>query len=286
MRSRNPVFGGRRSPFGPATAPPPSSQQLNDMYNSPAYGQQQPGYGQAGYGDPYARPGYAPPGGGLAGTRAMTLDDVLIKTTFTLLVLVAAGAAAWVLNLGIGVAVIAMIGALVLGLIASFKQSTNPALILSYAALEGVALGVISHIFNTAFNGIVTQAVLGTVFIFAVMLGLYSIRAIRVTPTFTKVVVGAAIAGVALMVVNMIVGIFVDGGIGIRTDSPLGWGFSIIMILVGAFFLALDFKQIEDGVRAGVPEKFAWQCAFGLTLTLVWIYLEVLRFLSYFASSD
>lgn len=285
MRSRNPVFGGRRSPFGPATAPPPSSSQLNDMYNAPAYGQQPQGYGQAGYGDPYAQPGYGQPGG-LAGTRAMTLDDVLIKTVTTLGVLVAAGAAAWWLNLGYPVAIVAVIGALVLGLIASFKQSTNPALILSYAALEGVALGIISHVFNNFFDGIVTQAVLGTVFIFAVMLGLYSIRAIRVTPMFTKVVVGAAIAGVALMVVNLIVGMFVDGGIGIRTDSPTGWIFSVIMILVGAFFLALDFKQIEDGVRAGVPAKFAWQCAFGLTLTLVWIYLEVLRFISYFASSD
>jgi uncharacterized YccA/Bax inhibitor family protein len=113
----------------------------------------------------------------------------------------------------------------------------------------------------------------------------YSLRIIRVTPKFTKFVVAAGFGALGLILVNWIVGIFVTGGLGLRTDSPLGWIFSVGMILLGCFFLLLDFDQIETGVRAGVPERYSWLMAFGLTVTLVWIYLEILRFISYFADN-
>lgn len=176
--------------------------------------------------------------------------------------------------------------ALVLGLIASFKQSTSPALILGYAVFEGVFLGAISSVFNQIWPGIVLQAVIGTMMAFAGMLVVYSLRIIRVTPKFVRFVLAASIAAIGLLLINMIAGFFVSGGLGFRTDSPLGIGISALMILLGCFFLLLDFDAIEQGVKGGAPEKFAWQCVFGLTLSLVWIYLEVLRFISYFSGDD
>ncbi|PRY01865.1 Bax inhibitor-1/YccA family protein [Allonocardiopsis opalescens] len=292
MRSRNPIL---KRGFGAGAAP--SHQQLNDMYNRPAYGQQYP---QQGYGQPYpqTQPGYGqpmPPGYGPAHPtqtgRTLTYDDVVVKSFITLGVLVLGAAFGWMatqLNPGLGtmLMIVGAIGGLVFGLWASFKSQPSPVLTLLYAAFQGTALGVISLLFNSVFNGIVTQAVLGTIFAFGAMLALYSFRVIRVTPMFTKVVIGAAVGALALVLVNLLVGFFVPGGLGLRTDSPLGWIFSIVMILIGCFFLCLDFKDIEDGVNYGAPRNFAWKCALGLTLTLVWIYLEVLRLLSYFQGGD
>jgi uncharacterized YccA/Bax inhibitor family protein len=262
MESKNPVFArSRRTTTQWGASPSPGD--LQRMYNSPSYAPQAP---------PVSRP--------------MTMDDVVARGFMTLGVLVVAAAASWYLDVPVGVAVGAAVVALVLGLIASFKSSTNPALILGYALFEGVFLGVISRVYENFFNGIVLQAVIGTALAFGAVLTVYALRVVRVTPKFTRYVVAAAIAAVGLVVVNLVVGIFVDGGLGLRTDSPIGWIFSAAMILLGCFFLLLDFNAVEEGIRQGAPEKFAWQCAFGLTLTLVWIYLEVLRFISYFTSSD
>ncbi|MEV0591671.1 Bax inhibitor-1/YccA family protein [Nonomuraea cavernae] len=263
MESKNPVFNRSRQQPGAWAPPAPTPDQLQHMYDSPSYA-------------PPAGPAY----------RTMTIDDVVVRGFMTLGTLIAAAAAAWYFQVPMAVAVGAAIVALVLGLIASFKQSTSPALILAYAAFQGVFLGAISSLFESFFNGIVLQAILGTAFAFGGVLAVYSLRIVRVTPKLTKFVIAAAIAAIGLMVVNLLVGFFVDGGIGIRTDSPLGWIFSIAMILLGCFFLLLDFDAVEQGVKQGAPEKFAWQCAFGLTLSLVWIYLEVLRFISYFSGND
>ncbi|SDI83629.1 Bax inhibitor-1/YccA family protein [Nonomuraea jiangxiensis] len=263
MESKNPVFSRSRQQAGGWAAPAPSPAQLQNMYDAPSY---------------------APPTG--PAYRTMTLDDVVVRGFLTLGTLVVAAAGAWILDVPPMFAIGAAIVALILGLIASFTQSTNPALILGYALFEGVFLGKISSVFEGTVSGIVLQAVLGTAFAFGAVLTVYSLRIIRVTPKLVKYGIAAAISVIGLLLVNMLVGLFNDGGLGLRTDSPIGWIFSIIMILVGCFFLLLDFDSIEQGVRQGAPEKFAWQCAFGLTLSLVWIYLEVLRFISYFTSSD
>ncbi|MFC4008297.1 Bax inhibitor-1/YccA family protein [Nonomuraea purpurea] len=263
MESKNPVFSRSRQQAGGWAGPTPSPDQLQNMYDSPSYA-------------PPSRPAQ----------RTMTLDDVVVRGFLTLGALVVAAAAAWILNVPPMIAIGAAIVALVLGLIASFTQSTNPALILAYAVFQGVFLGKISSVFEGMISGIVLQAVLGTAFAFGAVLTVYSLRIIRVTPKLVKFGLAAGIAAIGLLLVNMIVGLFNDGGLGLRTDSPIGWAFSIVMILIGCFFLLLDFDSIEQGVKQGAPEKFAWQCAFGLTLSLVWIYLEVLRFVSYFSSSD
>ncbi|NUP63221.1 MAG: Bax inhibitor-1/YccA family protein [Nonomuraea sp.] len=263
MESKNPVFSKTRQQHAGWAGPAPSPDTLRNMYDAPSYA-------------PPAPPAH----------RAMTLDDVVVKSFLTLGALVVAAAAAWVLNVPPAVAIGAAVVALILGLIASFTQSTNPALILGYAVFEGVFLGKISQVFEGNIRGIVLQAVLGTAFAFGAVLTVYALRVIRVTPKLVRYGIAAAIAAVGLILVNFIVGIFNGVGLGLRSDSPIGWVFSIAMILIGCFFLLLDFDSIEQGVRQGAPEKFAWQCAFGLTLSLVWIYLEVLRFISYFTGDD
>jgi uncharacterized YccA/Bax inhibitor family protein len=173
----------------------------------------------------------------------------------------------------------------VLALVISFKQSTNPALILSYAAAEGLFLGGISRLFNNAYGGgIVIQAVVGTAGVFAGMLVVYKTGAIRVTPKFTRWLLGALIGVVALSLVNLVASLFTPGGLGLRdAQSPgLAIAFSLLCIGVAAFTFLLDFDMIDKGIRQGAPERFAWYAAFGLTVTLVWLYLEILRLLSYF----
>ena len=260
VQSNNPVlgrgFGQGQQHASWNTPPAPSAGDLNDMYNRPAYTPQ---------------------------ARFMTLDDVVLRTAATLGTVVVVGALAWIFKLDS----LALVGALVgfvLALVISFKQSTNPALILSYAAAEGLFLGGISRLFNNAYGGgIVIQAVVGTAGVFAGMLVVYKTGAIRVTPKFTRWLLGALIGVVALSLVNLVASLFTPGGLGLRSaENPaIAIGFSLLCIGIAAFTFLLDFDMIDKGIRQGAPERFAWYAAFGLTVTLVWLYLEILRLLSY-----
>ena len=261
MESRNPAFRKMGEQAGREYTPSP--QQLQDMYNQPAYA-------------PPVQPG----------VRTMTSDDVVVKGFLSLGTLTLTGAVAWVVDLGMGVALVSALIGLGIGLYLSFSGKASAALTLTYAAFYGVAVGTISHMYNDFYNGIVFQAVIGTALAFGAMLAVYSLRIIRVTPKFTKFVVAAGLALVGLMLVNLVAGLFTDGGIGIRENGALGIVFSVVAILVGCFFLMLDFDMVEKGVQAGLPEKYSWACAFALTSTLVWIYLEVLRLLAILNSSD
>jgi uncharacterized YccA/Bax inhibitor family protein len=177
------------------------------------------------------------------------------------------------IGLGIAFGLLAM----VLALVQSFRRQPSPALIMSYAVAEGFFLGVISSAINAAAPGAAMQAVLGTMAVFAGVLFMYKQRIIRVTARFTRFVIAAAIGFVLLSAVNLLVAVIGDGnGLGLR-DGGLGILFGIAGVVLGACFLALDFKMVEDGVAYGAPEKESWLAAFGLTLTLVWIYLEFLR---------
>ncbi|MFD3947814.1 Bax inhibitor-1/YccA family protein [Streptomyces sp. NPDC058579] len=220
----------------------------------------------------------------------MTIDDVVSRTAMTLGTVVVTAALAWFLlpvdeaNLGksYGIAIGAALVAFVLAMVQSFKRKASPALILAYAAFEGVFLGVISATVSTYISpGVVAQAVLGTMAVFAGVLIAYKMRWIRVTRRFYGFVMAAAIGFILLMAVNALFSLF-DGagdGLGFRSGG-LGILFGVIGIILGACFLALDFKQVEDGVTYGAPREESWLAAFGLTLTLVWIYLEMLRLLS------
>lgn len=233
--------------------------------------------------DSSQRGGYpgAPPASAESDRRPMTIDDVVTNTGITLGVLAVAGAVTWMADLAWLALPAALVG-FVLALVISFKQLTSPALILTYAAVEGIFLGGISQLFNDRFSGIVIQAVVGTAGVFGGMLVVYKTGAVRVTPKLTKWIVGALIGVVALMLVNLIASFFVAGGLGLRDGGALAIIFSLVCIGIAAFVFLLDFDRADQAMRAGVPARFSWYIAFGLTVTLVWLYLEILRLLSYF----
>lgn len=224
----------------------------------------------------------APPARADSDRRPMTIDDVVTKTGITLGVLAVTGALTWASG-AYALAFPAALVGFVLALVISFTQRANPALVLSYAAAEGVFLGGVSGLFNDRFSGIVIQAVVGTAGVFGGMLVVYRTGAIRVTPKLTRWIVGAMIGVFALMLVNLLAAIIGGGdGFGLRSPTPLGIVFSLVCIGIAAFSFLLDFDMADQAIRAGVPAKFAWYIAFGLTVTLVWLYLEILRLLSYF----
>jgi len=273
MPSSNPAF----SRFGGAG----NGQQYAGWGNQPQqYGA--PGqYGAPAPHDPYAAPSpYA-----ATTTRYLTMDDVVAKTGISFLVTVLAAAAVWALpgQAAWGLALPAVVVAFVLGLVISFKQIANPAATLTYGALYGVALGAISEAFNTIYPGIVMQALIGTFGVFAGMLIVYKTGAIRVTPKLTRWVLAAGIGVLVLMLVNILAAWIGGGvGLGLRSGGPMAIGFSLLVIGVAAFFLLLDFDMADEAIRRGAPAKFAWYIAFGLLVTVVWLYLEILRLLSYF----
>ncbi|WP_329251129.1 Bax inhibitor-1/YccA family protein [Streptomyces sp. NBC_01478] len=295
MRSRNPVFSRRgfsrdNGYAGFNTAP---------QAGGPAVGTQ--GNPYAG-GNPYAQNPYAQqdlqqgaPPQAPATTGRMTMDDVVQRTGATLGTLIVTAALAWALlpvddahinrsyGIGIGAALVAM----VLAFVQSFKRKPVPALILSYAALEGVFLGVVSSVVdNRIASGAAMQAVIGTMAVFAGVLIAYRAGWIRVNRRFYGFVMAAALGFILLMAVNLLFAVFGGGdGLGFRS-GPLGIFFGVVGIILGACFLALDFKQVEDGIAYGAPKEEAWLAAFGLTLTLVWIYMEFLRIIAILNSND
>lgn len=237
----------------------------------------------AGYSEAWPRYGAAPP----AAARPMTVDDVVTKTSITLAVLVATGAATYFSGMW-GLALPAALIGFVLALVIIFKKVISPPLILTYAAVEGVFLGGISGALGTqaqrltGSSSLVLEAITGTVLVFAGMLVVYRTGAIKVTPRFTKWLTGALIGAVGLMLVNLIAGFFTHGyGLGLRAGGPLAILFSLVCIAIAAFSFLLDFDAADEAIRSGAPEKTAWYIAFGLTVTLVWLYLEILRLLSY-----
>ncbi|ATZ26340.1 Bax inhibitor-1/YccA family protein [Streptomyces lavendulae] len=227
--------------------------------------------------------------------NAMTIDDVVSRTAMTLGTLIVTATLAWItlpvdpanVNKSYGFAVGAALVAFVLAMIQNFKRKPSPALILGYAAFEGVFLGVISMVTSTYISpGVVVQAVLGTMCVFAAVLFAYKMRWIRVTRRFTGFVMAAALGFVLLMLANTLFAVFGGGdGLGFRSGG-LGIVFGLLGVVLGACFLAMDFKQVEDGVTYGAPREESWLAAFGLTLTLVWIYLELLRLFQILSGDD
>ena len=272
MPSSNPAF----SRFGGAG----NGQQQNAGWGNQPQQYGAPGqYGAPAPHDPYSAPSpYA-----ATTTRYLTMDDVVAKTGISFLVTVLAAAAVWALpgQAAWGLAIPAVLVAFVLGLVISFKQIANPVATLAYGALYGAALGAISEAFNMIYEGIVMQALIGTFGVFAGMLVVYKTGAIRVTPKLTRWIVGAMIGVLVLMLVNLVAGLF-GADLGLRDGGPIAIIFSLVVIGVAAFSLLLDFDMADEAIRRGVAPKFAWYIAFGLLVTVVWLYLEILRLLSYF----
>ena len=277
MRSSNPVFSRRGFSRGNGAA---GFQTAQPMAGNPYAG------------NPYAQPQTAAPYGVPQApqqptTGRMTMDDVVARTGMTVGLVVVMAAVAWITDLALGLAVGAGLVAMVLGFVQAFKRKASPALILAYAAFEGLFLGALSNFVDSyVANGAAMQAVLGTMAVFAAVLVMYKTRIIRVTQRFYRFVMAAAIGFVVLMGINLLFAVFGGGdGLGFRSGG-MGILFGVIGICLGALFLALDFKQVEDGVAYGAPREESWLAAFGLTMTLVWIYMEFLRLIAILQGND
>ncbi|MUL42277.1 bax inhibitor 1 like family protein [Streptomonospora sp. PA3] len=285
MRSSNPVLkrAMRSGQAGYGQAPYGQGAPYQAGYAQP-YGPSP----QAGYG--YPQPGYAPQAP--AAADRLTIDDVVVRTAMTLGLVVLTAVPTYFLAvsgnpLGFGLALVGALGGLVLGLVIAFRQSTNPVLILLYGALEGLLVGGLSGVFEmslmaqngTAMGSLVTQAVFGTLFAAGSVLAVYRLRIIRVTNTFVKVVTAAALGLLVLLLANFVAALFIPGGFGLREPSLLGLGISLLAVTLAAAMLMIEFRQVEDALNMGLPRRYSWQLAFGLTVTLVWLYIEILRLL-------
>ncbi|MET8996304.1 Bax inhibitor-1/YccA family protein [Amycolatopsis sp. Hca4] len=272
--SSNPAF--RNLPGG--------GTQTYGQYGPPV-GFNQPQGGVPGYG-----PGRAASG---EGDRPMTVDDVVVKTGMSLGVALLVGVvtAIWaqvqITETGRlpGALIGAMLGGLVVGLVISlviiFKQKPSGALTLTYSAAEGLFLGALSGVFEAIYPGIALQAIIGTAGVFIGMLVVYKTGAVKVTPKLTKWIVGATV-GVAILMLFNLISTFAFGFNPLRGGGTIAILFSLLCIGIAAFSFLLDFDQADRMIREGMPSKWAWYTAFGLMTTLVWLYLEILRLLSYF----
>lgn len=279
MQSNNPVF--RRS----------------EEFNRSGAGAYQ-GFGQQQYGQPgQPYPGYGQPGQPVptptTGQGRMTIDSVVQSTAITLGVTILVAAATWVLTPGLDEArageslgtlyAAAVIGgglAFVLSLVNSFKRVISPALVLAFAAAEGLALGALSKSFDMVFDGgIVIQAVIGTFAAFGGTLAAYKFFDIKVGNKFRTFVIAAMFGMVALSLLEVVLGLFTSG-LGLFELGAVGLLFSIAGLVLGVFMLILDFDFVEQGVRNGLPERESWRASFGLLVSLVWIYTNLLRILA------
>ncbi len=278
--TRIPALNGR----GAQGYPPPPTPPTGAPYGPPAggidYTKRQ---------DPLEA-GFDRPDAGPRDTGRMTVDDVIMRTGIMLAVVFGAAALTWVSGLA-ALAFPAAIVGLVLGLVITFKQITNPAAILAYAAVEGVFLGGLSKIVadSVGFNGgdggaVVVQALVGTAGVAALMLFLYKSGRIRVTPQFQKMVIAATLGFFVLIMANLVFSLF-SGGPGLR-GGTLGILVGVVAIGLASMNLVLDFDLIEKAARQGVPERYGWLAAFGLVVTLVWLYVEILRLLAIFSGRD
>jgi uncharacterized YccA/Bax inhibitor family protein len=234
---------------------------------------------------------YGAPAATTRDTGRLTYDDVIIKTGGLLALLVVVAAATW--NVAPGLWPIGAIAGLVLGLVNAFKKNPSPLLITLYTVAQGVFLGGISLAFQSmTFDGqsvqpIVLQAVVATFATFGAALFLFKSGRVRVTPKFTRWLLIAMVGYLAYSLVNVVMMFFVSSdGFGPLRNGWVGVLAGLFAVGLAAASLIMDFDAIKRGVEQGVPAKFAWSAAFGLIVTLVWLYLEILRILAILQGRD
>jgi len=233
---------------------------------------------------------YARPSAGAAETDRMTYEDTIVKTVVAFGFLVVGAAVGWFVPI---LMIPAAIAGFVLALVNIFKKKTSPALVLSYAAAQGVFIGGLTMFFESQYSGIAVQAVLATFTVVGVTLALFANGKIRASKRATKIFLIAMVGYAAFSLINfglMIFGV-PDQAFGLRTFEPipgvpLGAILGVLVILMAAYSLVLDFDGIQQGVRNGAPRSFAWRAAFGIILTVVWLYMEILRLIAILRGSN
>lgn len=216
-------------------------------------------------------------------TEKMTIDGTLAKVGLAFVVLLAAAAWGWILFPHFGPTIpvwtlwVGIVATLVVGIVAAFKA--NFFTVMLYAVLEGAYLGIISRLFETAYDGIVTQAIILTG---AIALGayvLYAARIIKVTKKFYSIVLIATVGVLIYLVAELILSLIIPGFANIVFSGPAGIIIAAIIVLIAALNLFLDFNTIETGAEQGLSKKAEWYAAFGLLVTLIWLYVSILRLL-------
>jgi uncharacterized YccA/Bax inhibitor family protein len=256
--STNPAFNGKGVP----TIPTPTAEQLQTQFELPSAP------------DP-------------AAAAPMTVDGTVRTTLGTFAVLLLGAAVGWVTLtlvpfLFIGAAIVGF----VLALVNIFKKEPSPALILAYAAAQGVFLGGISLMFESQWSGIVAQAVIGTLAVVGVTLALFASGKVRASKRATKIFMIAMIGYLVFSLVNLVLmwtGV-APGAFGLRSQEifgiPLGLIIGVLVVIMAAYSLVLDFDSIQQGVRNGAPRQYGWLGGFGIMVTVVWLYLEILRIIA------
>jgi uncharacterized YccA/Bax inhibitor family protein len=290
MQSNNPIFR-RSEEFNRGGA---------NLYGNQTYsgnGAPVAGYGQTT--DP-SQWGVGTPGDtqrAPATTGPMTIDTVVQKTAITIGVVILTAMATWILtpditsdnadtvNLGplLAAVTIGSLGAFALSMVNSFKRVVSPALVIAFAALEGVALGALSKFFNAFYEGnVVMGAVIGTFAAFAGTLAAYKFFNIQVGAKFRMFVIAAVFGMIGLSLMELLLSAF-DAQIGLFGVSGLGMVTAVAGLVLGVFMLILDFDFVEQGIANGLPERESWRAAFAMTVSLVWIYTNLLRILAFFS---
>lgn len=228
----------------------------------------------------------AKPQHGFNQSNAMDLNDVIVRTLATFGVVLITGGIAWAMQSMLLGLISALVG-LGLGIANSVKKEPSPPLILAYAAFEGFFLGSISVFLEQLYPGIVVQAVLATLSVFGAVLFLFTSAKVRATPKLRKFFLIAIVGYLIFSVINFFLSVFniIDSPWGVLSSAhimgiPLGIFIGIFAVVLASISLIIDFTDIEDGVRAGLPEKMAWYFAFALTVTIVWLYVEMLRLIA------
>lgn len=267
-------------------------QQSQPQYGQAQYGQQgygQAQYGQQAYGQPqytdysaptYSDPTYSEP---IPAGERLTMNDVLVKTAINLGLVVVGAVVAWSVPM---LMFLGLLGGLVLGLVNSFKQKVSPVLVMAYALMEGMMLGGLSAIVNLRYPGTAIQAVLATIVVAGVTLALFTNGKIRTTPKLNKIFMIGALSYLGYGLVSMLTaGLF---GFSLNSMSiggiPLGLPIALIAVAMATYSLLIDYTTTAEAVDAGLPQSESWRLAFGLTASLVWLYVEILRVLMYLAS--
>ena len=226
----------------------------------------------------YSRPSATP-----VETDRMTYEDTMVKIVVSFAILLGGAAVGWIFP---ALLLPAAIVGFVLALVNIFKKKPSPALILSYAAVEGIFVGGITSFFELRFPGIAVQAVIGTFVVVGVTLALFASGKIRASKKATKVFLIAMVGYLVFSVINvilMLTGATTDA-FGLRSVQvfgiPLGLILGVLVIIMAAYSLVLDFDSIQTGVKRGAPRIYGWTGAFGIMVTVVWLYLEILRMLA------
>lgn len=309
----NPVFGSTAAFADPVKRRGNKGQNQQETAQTDPYARPNAYEPTSAYAEPSAQPqhGSAPATAGAAGlnhmynapsatpvdTGRLTYDDVIMKTGGLLALLVVVAAATWtVADAMPSLYIFGAIIGFVLALVNIFGKTIRPGLIVAYAVAEGVFVGGLSAMLNSIFPGVALQAVIATVITFGVTLALFKSGKIRASAKATKIFMVAMLGYLAFSLVNVGMMIFgsSDAAWGMRSSTltilgieiPLGVLIGVVAVILAAYSLVLDFDSIERGVQQGAPAKFAWKAAFGLIVTLVWLYVEFLRIFSILAGRD